>query len=592
LSEQRVERRLAAIFAADVVGYSRLMGSDEEKTLAALKGHRRELIDPLITQHRGRIFKTTGDGILIEFASVVDAVRCAIVMQQGMEDRNANLPEAERIRYRIGINIGDVIVEDGDIFGDGVNVAARLEALAEPGEICVSASVREQVGEKLPIGFFDRGEHGVKNIARPVRVYRVGQGVSGVPGAAPEARRPTPALPEKPSIAVLPFQNMSGDPDQEYFTDGIVEDIITALSCNRAFFVISRNTTFTYKGPAVDVAKVARELGVRYVLEGSVRRAGNRVRITAQLIDAASGRHLWANRYDRELADVFEVQDEIARTITGELAPGIIAAEVQHARRKDASQLDAWDRTMRAHWHIRRFTREDMTEALRLLEEAIALDPANAMAFGDMALAHHFDGVFGWGEDLAQSFIRCGEAARRAVAIDDGDANAHTALAIYELFSGRHEEARRRLRRALDLNPNSVFARGYLGVSYAFAGDCEATFANADEAIRLSPRDHLLIIWHLCKGWAALLSERYEEAVGLATEAAGANPEFPDTHAVLAAAHGYLGNAAAARAALDEFLRRSPVLSASDERLNRPFGNAAQRELFLEGLRKAGLSEG
>jgi len=258
LSEQRVERRLAAIFAADVVGYSRLMGSDEENTLAALKGHRRELIDPLITQHRGRIFKTTGDGILIEFASVVDAVRCAIVMQQGIEDRNANLPEAERIRYRIGINIGDVIVADGDIFGDGVNVAARLEALAEPGEICVSASVREQVAEKLPIGFFDRGEHGVKNIARPVRVYRVGQGVSGVPSAAPEAPRPTPALPEKPSIAVLPFQNLSDEPEQEYFTDGIVEDIITALSRNRAFFVISRNTTFTYKGPAVDVAKVAR----------------------------------------------------------------------------------------------------------------------------------------------------------------------------------------------------------------------------------------------------------------------------------------------------------------------------------------------
>ena len=268
MSEQRVERRLAAIFAADVVGYSRLMGSDEEKTLAALKGHRRELIDPLITQHRGRIFKTTGDGILIEFASVVDAVRCAIVMQQGMEDRNANLPEAERIRYRIGINIGDVIVADGDIFGDGVNVAARLEALAEPGEICVSASVREQVGEKLPIGFFDRGEHGVKNIARPVRVYRVGQGVSGVPSAAPEAPRPTPALPEKPSIAVsvgsspaagkpinpaaalplpdkpsiavLPFSNMSGDPEQEYFADGMVEEIITALSRIRWLFVIAR----------------------------------------------------------------------------------------------------------------------------------------------------------------------------------------------------------------------------------------------------------------------------------------------------------------------------------------------------------------
>src|SRR5215470_3306660 len=300
------------------------MGTDEEGTLAVLKSDRRELIDPLIAQHRGRIFKTTGDGMMIEFASVVDAVRCAVVMQQGMEDRNANLPEAERIRYRIGINLGDVIVEDGDIFGDGVNVAARLDALAEPGEICVSASVREQVGEKLPISFFDRGEHRVKNIARPVRVYRVGERVSGASAAAPKATQSTAVLPEKPSIAVLPFQNMSGDAEQEYFTDGIVEDIITALSRNRAFFVISRNTTFTYKGPAVDVAKVARELGVRYVLEGSVRRAGKRARITAQLIDAASGRHLWAERYDRELADVFAVQDEIARSITGAIAPGIL----------------------------------------------------------------------------------------------------------------------------------------------------------------------------------------------------------------------------------------------------------------------------
>ena len=458
-----------------------------------------------------------------------------------------------------------------------------------PGEVRVSAVVREQVGEKLPIGFADLGLQSVKNIARPVRVYRVETCVEATAAASDGAPL---ALPDRPSIAVLPFANLSGDPEQEYFADGVVEDVITALSRNRAFFVISRNTTFAYKGPAIDLARVSRELGVRYVLEGSVRRAGNRVRITAQLIDAASGRHLWADRYDRELADVFGVQDEIARTIAGELSPGIIAAEIQQARRKDASQLDAWDRTMRAHWHIRRFTREDLAEARRLLGEAISLDPASAMALSDLALAHHFDGVFGWGEDLAQPFVRCGEAARRAVAIDDGDANAHTALAIYELFSGRHAEARRRLRRALDLNPNSAFARGYLGVSYGFAGDCEATFANVDEAIRLSPRDQLLIIWHLCKGWATLLSERYQEAVEFATEAAGANPEFPDIYAVLAAAQGHLGNAAAARAAVDELLRRMPGLTVADARLNRPFGSAAQRQLFLEGLGKAGLSEG
>ena len=291
MAEERVERRLAAILCADVVGYSRLMGADEEKTLAALKSHRRELIDPLIDQHRGRIFKTTGDGMLIEFASVVDAVRCAVVVQQGMEDRNANLPEGERIRFRIGINLGDVMVDEGDMFGDGVNVAARIEALAAPGEICVSASVREQVGEKLPIGFTDLGEHGVKNIARPVRVYRVEKGAEPRADAAEDQTQEPLGLADRPSIAVMPFTNMSGDAEQEYFVDGIVEDIITGLSRIRWLHVVARNSTFTYKGRAVDLKQVGRELGVRYVLEGSLRKAGNRVRVTAQLIAAASGTH-------------------------------------------------------------------------------------------------------------------------------------------------------------------------------------------------------------------------------------------------------------------------------------------------------------
>ena len=588
MSEERVERRLAAILAADIAGYSRLMGADEEGTLAAIKTLRRELIDPKIKEHRGRMVKTTGDGALVEFASVIDAVRCAVEIQRETAERATAIPAERRIEFRIGINVGDIIIDEDDIYGDGVNVAARLEALAEPGGICVSRVVRDQVRDRLDFAFDDKGEQQVKNIARPVRVYvvRPGERAAGGIAAAPLAAAPPP---EKPSIAVLPFQNLGGDPEQEYFADGIVEDIITALSRNRAFFVISRNTTFTYKGPAVDVGRVARELGVRYVLEGSVRRGGNRVRITAQLIDAASGRHLWADRYDRELADVFEVQDEIARTITGELAPGIIAAEMQQARRKDAAQLDAWEVTMRAHWHIRRFTREDMAEARRLLEEAIALDPTNAMAYSDLAVALHFAVVFGWVDDLPLSFARCGEMARRAVSIDDGDANAHTALAIFELFSGRHEEGRRRVRRALDLDPNSAFARGYLGTCYGFAGDYEGAVQHCNEAMRLSPRDPLLIVWHLGKGWAALLSERFAEGVEFATEAAGANPEFPDIYAVLAAAHGHLGDADAARVALDELLRRMPDLTAADVRLNRPFGSAAQRERFLQGLRLAGL---
>jgi adenylate cyclase len=592
MSGERVERRLAAILAGDVAGYSRLMSTDEEGTLERLKALRRELVDPTIKEHRGRIVKTTGDGMLVEFASVVDAVRCAVDIQREMAERNTGVPAARRIELRMGINLGDVIIDDGDIYGDGVNVAARLEALADPGGICVSRVVRDQVRDKLDFSFDDKGEQQVKNIARPVRVFLIRAGEPSrqtAPVALDAAALP---LPEKPSIAVLPFQNLSGHPEQEYFADGIVEEIITALSRNRAFFVISRSTSFTYKGPAVDVAKVARELGVRYVLEGSVRRAGNRVRITAQLIDALTGRHLWADRYDRELADVFAVQDEIARIITGELAPGIIAAEMQQARRKDPSQLDAWDRTMRAHWHIRRFTREDMAEARRLLGEAIELDQGNVVALSDLSFANHFDACFAWSGDVAEGYARAGEAARRALAVDDSDSHAHSALAIYDLFQGRHEEARRRLRRAIDLDPNSAFAHGYLGCAYGFAADYEAAVPLLDEAIRLSPRDPLLVIWHLCKGWAALLSGRYAEAMEFTTAAAEANPEFPDVHAVLAAAHGHLGNTASAGAALAEFLRRTPALTASDERLSRPFATVALRECFLDGLRKAGLPEG
>src|SRR5438552_10804340 len=384
----RVERRLAAILAADVAGYSRLMGIDEEGTLAGLKGHLRAVVNPKIGDHPGRFVKTTGDGMLVEFVSVVDAVRCAVDIQREMTERNTQVTPDRSIEFRIGLNVGDIIIDEKDIYGDGVNIAARLEALAEPGGIRVSRVVRDQVRDKLDFSFEDMGEQQVKNIARPVRTHRVrlDSPIDEPSAAAVATTRSAQPLPQKPSIAVLPFANMSGDAEQEYFSEGITEDIITNLSHNHAFFVISRSTSFAFKGPAVDVGKIGRELGVRYVLEDSVRRAGNRVRITAQLIEAASGHHLWADRYDRELADVFAVQDEICRSITGAIAPGIIAAEIRQAQRKDPDQLDAWDRTVRAHWHVRRFTREDLTEARRLLTEAIALDPANSMAYADLAL--------------------------------------------------------------------------------------------------------------------------------------------------------------------------------------------------------------
>jgi adenylate cyclase len=589
MAEERVERRLAAILAADVAGYSRLMGVDEERTLADLKGHRRAVIDPKITEYRGRIVKNTGDGVLVEFASIVDAVRCAVDIQREMAERNADVPADRRIEFRVGLNVGDIIIDDTDIYGDGVNIAARLEGLAAPGGICVSRVVRDQVRDKLDFSFEDMGEQQVKNITRPVRTHRILLDAAAVGAAAGSMAPAAQSLAQKPSIAVLPFANMSGDAEQEYFSDGITEDVITNLSRNHSFFVISRSTSFTYKGPAIDVAKVARDLHVRYVLEGSVRRARNRVRITAQLIDAPSGHHLWADRYDRELADVFAVQDEIARSIAGAITPGIISAEIGYAQRKDPSQLDAWDRTMRAHWHIRRFTQQDLAEARRLLAEAIALDPRNSMALSDLAFARHFEAVFGWGDGRAESHARLGEAARKAVDADDGDAMAHTALAIFDLFSGRHEEARRRLHRALELDPNSVFARGYLGVSHSFGGEYETAMAHLEEATRLGPRGPLLVIWWLCAGWAALTAERYDEAVEFATRAAEANSEFPDIYAVLASACGHLGRGPDARTALAQLLLRMPGLTASDERLNRPFARPADRERFLEGLHKAGM---
>jgi adenylate cyclase len=346
MSEQRVERRLAAILAVDVAGYSRLMGEDEEGTLAALRAVRRELGDPKITEHRGRIVKTTGDGLLVEFASVVDAVRCAVEVQREMVARNAAVPAARRIEFRMGVNVGDIIIEDGDIFGDGVNIAARLEALAEPGGICISAAAHEQVRDKLDVSFEDMGEQQVKNIARPVRTHRIVIGSTAEPITAASTEL---SLPEKPSIAVLPFQNMSGDPEQEYFADGIVEEITTGISRLPWLFVIARNSSFTYKGKAVDVKQVARELGVRYVLEGSVRKAANRVRITAQLIDTTSGAHIWADRFDGALDDIFELQDQVASNVAGAIEPKLRQTEIERASRKPTANLTAYDLYL-AHW--------------------------------------------------------------------------------------------------------------------------------------------------------------------------------------------------------------------------------------------------
>ena len=363
-------RRLAAILAADVAGYSRLMGVDEEGTHERLRAHFEELVDPKITEHRGRIVKNTGDGMLTEFPSVVDAVRCAVEVQRGMAERNTGTPLEKRIEFRIGINLGDVIAEGEDIFGDGVNIAARLEALAEPGGICISRVVRDQVRDRLDYTFEDLGEQQVKNISRPVRVYRVRDGAASIEEPLPASPRPLP-LPDTPSVAVLPFSNMSGDPDQEFFADGIAEDIITAQSRFPSLFVIARNSSFIYKGRAVDVKQVGRELGVRYVLEGSLRKSGDRIRVTAQLVEAETGKHVWAGRYDRDLVDIFALQDEITEAVTIAVAPAIADAERQRAMRKPPQSLDAWAAYQRGLWHSEKYTAEDNRIAEHFFQQAI-----------------------------------------------------------------------------------------------------------------------------------------------------------------------------------------------------------------------------
>jgi TolB-like protein/tetratricopeptide (TPR) repeat protein len=390
---------------------------------------------------------------------------------------------------------------------------------------------------------------------------------------------------------VLPFANMSGDAEQEYFADGIAEDIITELSRFRSLLVIARNSSFTYRGQAIDVRKVANDLGVRYVLEGSVRRAGNRIRITAQLVDATAGHHVWADRYDRDLTDLFAVQDEVTRSIIGAIAPGIVMAEIQHSRSKTTAELDTWDRIMQAHWHIRRFTRDDLGHAIRLLEALLLHEPDNAVALGDLAFALHFASLFGWVDSPPAAIARMSEVARQAVAADDQDSVAHTALAIHELFSGRHDEALRRLRRAIAMNPNSSFAHGYVGVVHAFGGEPDRALQSAAEAMRLSPRDLLTVIWRVVEGWAHLAAERFGDSAEAARLAIEWNPQFVDAHAILAAASAHAGHMDDARAALDECVRRMPRLSLRDGRLVRPFRRAADQQRFLDGLRKAGLPE-
>jgi len=585
MAEERVQRRLAAIMATDVVGYSRLMGRDETRTLAALKRLRAELIEPTIAEYQGRIVKMMGDGTLVEFASVVDAVEGAVAIQRRMAERSGGIAESERIAFRIGVNLGDVIIEGDDIYGDGVNVAARLEGLAESGGICISGTVFDQVKGKLDLSFDDLGPREVKNIAEPVRAYKVL--LSGTKAAFSGA----PKLPDKPSIAVLPFNNMSGDPEQEYFSDGMTEDIITALSRIRQFFVIARNTTFTFKDRAVDVQVVARELGVRYVLKGSVRKSGNRVRITTQLIDGTSGNHLWAERYDRQLEDIFDVQDEITQTVVGAIEPELNRAERERALQTPPENLDAWDYFHRGRSYLYKFEKSAILEAQSHFRRAIEIDPSFAPAYAGLAESEFMNFFMAFTDTPSNDLKRGLEAAKKAVALDEKDSVARAVLGVLHFGRREHALAVEELRNAIAANPSSANAHHWLGLVYAFDGRHDEAIAEQELATRLSPNDPKLWTFMNVRAYAYLHSGRFEQAAEWANRALQ-QPNAPQRpYVVYVIALSHLHRTDAASRAADDLLEKIPGISIAEILDKTPFNRDEDIELWVEGLRRAGLPE-
>ncbi|MGZ5896486.1 MAG: adenylate/guanylate cyclase domain-containing protein [Xanthobacteraceae bacterium] len=585
MATERVERRLAAILAADVAGYSRLMGRDEEATLAELKDMRKSLFDPLVADHRGRIVKTTGDGALVEFASAVDAVRCAMEIQHAMAQRNGDIADGRRIELRIGINVGDIIIDEGDIYGDGVNIAARIETLAQPGGICLSDSAYQQIKGKLTLDVSDMGEQQLKNIAQPLRVHSVQLDNT--------TARPTLALPDKPSIAVLPFQNMSDDPQQDYFADGMVEDIITALSRFRSFFVIARNSSFTYKGRNVDLRQVGRELGVRYILEGSVRKGGNRLRITAQLIEAATGNHLWAEKYDGALEDVFELQDKVTEGVVGAIAPKLEQAEIDRASQKPTSVLGAYDLYLRGVAQFNLRTRESHEEALRLSYRAIEIDPNYAFAYAMVARCYVNKRVNNWMTDRAREVAEGLKCAVRGIELGPADAIplAHGGWAI-ALLDNNLDAGAEYLERALALNPNLALAWIASGSIKLWVGEHGLAIEHFTRAMRLSPFDPQMFVILLGFSQAHFMSGRFDEAASWAEKSYRQNPNFGPAMRIMTASLASAGRDAEAKKALAIVRKADPTLCISNlmER-SAPLQRPQDVALYKEGLRKAGLPE-
>jgi adenylate cyclase len=628
MATQDFKRKLAAILHADVKDYSRLMGEDEEATVSTLTAYR-EVMSVLIQQHRGRVVHGSGDSLLAEFVSVVDAVRCAVEIQKELKTRNAELPEDRKVEFRIGINLGDVIDKDEDLHGDGVNIAARIEALAESGGICISRTAFDQVRNKLKLGYEYIGEHSVKNIAQPVRVYRVlmepeamgkvigekrvepwrGQRVAlavvivlllvvgglliwraaSPPMEVASVEKMAFPLPEKPSLAVLPFDNMSGDSSQDYFSDGITENVITALSNVSNLFVIARNSTFTYKGKPVKVQQVAEELGVRYVLEGSVQRSEDRVRITAQLIDALTGHHLWAERYDRKVGDIFALQDDITEHVTTALEVKLTEGEQVRVRRRQTDNPEAYEYFLRGLKLIRIYTKEDNAQSRKLLEKAVELDPNYAWAWQTIGWTHYRDGRFGWSNTPTQSLALAEELAQKALSMDDSNPMAYALLSNVYMAKKQHEQAIHYGEKALDLAPNFADITATIGLTFMYSGRPEKAIELVKKAMRLSP---YYPAWYLpVLGLAYRLTGQYEEAIAAMEKWPPRSPHSMLPHMILAFTYVEAGREEDAHAAVAEVLKRNPKASIKGYAKMIPYKDPAKIEQVLDSLRKAGLPE-
>ncbi|MGD2125229.1 MAG: adenylate/guanylate cyclase domain-containing protein [Desulfobacteraceae bacterium] len=582
MNTKQVKRKLAAIFSADVKGYSRLMGEDEVTTVHTLEKYR-ELMSGLVQQHRGRVVDSPGDNLLAEFTSVVDAVEAAVRIQRELEAKNAELPANRRMEFRIGINLGDVIEEGDRIYGDGVNIAARVEGLAEGGGICISGTVYDHIENKIAMEYEYLGERTVKNIRKPVRVYRVKMRLeAAIPSAAKDLK-----LPDKPSIAVLPFVNMSDDPRQEYFSDGMTEDLITDLSKISGLFVIARNSVFTYKGKAVKVEEVGRELGVRYVLEGSVRKANDRVRITAQLVDAVTGGHLWAERYDRDLQDIFALQDEVTQKIVTALAVKVTEDEQERLARKYTDDMEAYDHYLRGLEYFYRLTEEANVQARQMFERAVDSDPEFSAAYAYMGYTHWAEWSLGWSQD-PESLERAFGLAQKAIALDDSLPEAHTILGEVYLWRKQHEQAIADLKRSVALNPNYADAIVGLGNVLNFAGRPEEAIELAKKGIRLNPIYPVYYLWTLAHAY--FLTRQHGESIEAFKRALNRNPNFHPAHVYLAILYIELGREDEAKTEWLEFVERSPQTTPEAWKQRLPYKDPAVLERLFTALGKAALA--